>query len=54
MVTVAVAGGTGGVGRSLVDAILASGKHNLKILSRKVFTRPPFQSELVQANPPLV
>lgn len=36
MVIVAVAGGTGGIGRTLVDAILASGKHDLKILSRTV------------------
>lgn len=36
MVNVAVAGGTGGVGRTIVDAIIVSGKHELKILSRKV------------------
>lgn len=44
MVTVAVAGGTGGIGRSIVDAILASGKHDLKILSRKV--QPDIQRPL--------
>ncbi|SPO06379.1 uncharacterized protein DNG_09068 [Cephalotrichum gorgonifer] len=44
MVTVAVAGGTGGVGRTLVDAILASGKHDLKILSRKA--NPELEAEL--------
>ncbi|KAF7544105.1 hypothetical protein G7Z17_g10214 [Cylindrodendrum hubeiense] len=32
---VAVAGGTGGVGRALVEAIIARGKHEVKILSRK-------------------
>lgn len=36
MVTVAVAGGTGGIGRTLVEAILATGKHDVKILSRTV------------------
>lgn len=36
MVVVAVAGGTGGLGRALVDAIIADGKYELKILSRKV------------------
>lgn len=36
MVTVAVAGGTGGIGRTLVEAILASGKHDVKVLSRTV------------------
>lgn len=33
---VAVAGGTGGLGRALVEAIAARGKHEVKILSRKV------------------
>ena len=33
---VAVAGGTGGIGRALVDAITNRGKHEIKILSRKV------------------
>ncbi|KAH6974334.1 hypothetical protein BKA56DRAFT_490357 [Ilyonectria sp. MPI-CAGE-AT-0026] len=32
---IAVAGGTGGVGRALVEAIIARGKHEVKILSRK-------------------
>ena len=33
---IAVAGGTGGIGRALVDAIVVRGKHEVKILSRKV------------------
>jgi hypothetical protein len=36
MVTVAVSGGTGGLGRTVLDAIAKSGKHNAIILSRKV------------------
>ena len=36
MVVVAVAGGTGGVGRTIVDALVATGKHQVKILSRSV------------------
>ncbi|KAK3985330.1 isoflavone reductase [Cladorrhinum sp. PSN332] len=35
MAIVAVAGGTGNVGRAIVEAILATGKHEVKILSRK-------------------
>ncbi|KAI9147443.1 NmrA-like family protein [Paramyrothecium foliicola] len=35
MVTVAVAGGTGNVGRTLVEAIVAAGQHKVIILSRK-------------------
>lgn len=36
MVTVAVAGGTGKVGRTLVEAIVAAGEHKVVILSREV------------------
>ena len=36
MPVVAVAGGTGGLGRALVDAIIATGKYEVKILSRQV------------------
>ena len=36
MVVVAVAGGTGGVGKTIVEAFAADGKHEVKILSRKV------------------
>lgn len=41
MVVVAVAGGTGNVGRFLVDAIVATGKHDVKVLSRKVHLCSP-------------
>jgi nucleoside-diphosphate-sugar epimerase len=34
--TVAIAGGTGGLGRTLVDAIKARGKHEVLVLSRRV------------------
>jgi uncharacterized protein YbjT (DUF2867 family) len=33
---VAIAGGTGGLGRALIDAIKAQGKHQVVVLSRKV------------------
>lgn len=36
MPVVAVAGGTNGVGRAIVEGILAAGKHEVKILSRQV------------------
>ncbi|KAF9781446.1 hypothetical protein IL306_013442 [Fusarium sp. DS 682] len=35
MVTVAVAGGTGKVGRTIIEAIVAAGEHNVVILSRE-------------------
>ncbi|TEA19773.1 Oxidoreductase BOA1 [Colletotrichum sidae] len=35
MAVIAVAGGTGNVGRTLVEAIIATGKHDVKILARK-------------------
>ncbi|KAI0442939.1 NAD(P)-binding protein [Xylaria telfairii] len=35
MLVVAVAGGTGGIGRTIVEEILATGKHKVKILSRQ-------------------
>ncbi|KAI0460293.1 NAD(P)-binding protein [Xylaria acuta] len=35
MPVIAVAGGTGGIGRTIVEAILATGKHKVKILSRQ-------------------
>jgi len=36
MVVVAIAGGTGGVGRTVLDAIAVSGEHNAIVLSRTV------------------
>lgn len=39
MVTVAVAGGAGNVGRSIVDALKESPNHKVIVLSRKVSSR---------------
>jgi uncharacterized protein YbjT (DUF2867 family) len=36
MVTVAVAGGTGNVGRTIVDALKKSQKHEVLLLTRRV------------------
>ena len=36
MSVIAVAGGTGGVGRAIVDALKATGKYEVVVLSRKV------------------
>jgi NAD dependent epimerase/dehydratase family enzyme len=36
MVVVAVAGGTGAVGRSIVEAFISQGKHEVIVLSRMV------------------
>lgn len=36
MVVVAIAGGTGNVGRTIVDAFKEDGKHEVIILARKV------------------
>jgi uncharacterized protein YbjT (DUF2867 family) len=36
MVVVAVVGGTGNVGKTLVDALKASNKHEVIVLGRKV------------------
>jgi saccharopine dehydrogenase-like NADP-dependent oxidoreductase len=36
MVRIALAGGSGGVGREIMDALLATGKHEITIISRKV------------------
>lgn len=46
MVVVAVAGGTGGLGRMLVDALLATGKHDVKILARKVGIQTSYTNSL--------
>ena len=39
MGTIAVAGGTGSVGRTIVDALVARATHKVIILSRTVCTR---------------
>lgn len=41
MAIIAVAGGTGNLGRTLVKAIVANGKHEVRILGRKACTRNP-------------
>ncbi|VUC30003.1 unnamed protein product [Clonostachys rosea] len=46
---IAVAGGTGGVGRALVEAIVARGKHDVKILSRNA-SHAAKHSRLLKAN----
>jgi uncharacterized protein YbjT (DUF2867 family) len=43
MVNVAIAGGTGGIDRAIVEAIKAQGKHQVKVLARKV----PFNGKVV-------
>jgi NAD dependent epimerase/dehydratase family enzyme len=37
MVTIAVAGGTGNIGRTICDALKGSTKHKTIILARKVY-----------------
>ncbi|KAL1800893.1 hypothetical protein ACET3X_001235 [Alternaria dauci] len=44
MVTVAVAGGTGGVGRTIVEELVHQGKHQVLILSRKANKIPGLES----------
>ncbi|KAK0713431.1 hypothetical protein B0T26DRAFT_858083 [Lasiosphaeria miniovina] len=44
MAIVAVAGGTGNVGRAVVDAIVATGKHQVKVLARK--SNPDLEAEI--------
>ena len=36
MVKVAIAGGTGGLGREVIDALLAKDKHQIIVLTRQV------------------
>ena len=56
MVVVAVAGGTGAVGRNIIEALISQGKHQVIILSRTVchfFFGPTFHFVLPcrAANP---
>lgn len=46
MVRVAVAGGTSGLGRLVVDAIVATKKHDVFVLSRKVINQALVASDL--------
>lgn len=50
MVVVAVAGGTGGVGRTILDAIAESGEHKAIILSRTV-SSPISTPVFIQSSP---
>ncbi|KAF3360974.1 hypothetical protein VD0004_g8925 [Verticillium dahliae] len=53
MVVIAVAGGTGNVGRTIVQALVATGKHEVKILSRKSKRNPELEKELGAAIIPV-
>lgn len=56
MVVVAVAGGTGAVGRNIVEALISQGKHEVIILSRTVchsWSSNPLPSWLAQRRTPL-
>jgi uncharacterized protein YbjT (DUF2867 family) len=50
MVTVAVAGGTGGIGRTIVEELVRQGKHQVLILSRKVLILNAIFSQCSVAN----
>ncbi|KAK5048685.1 hypothetical protein LTR84_005776 [Exophiala bonariae] len=50
MVTVAVAGGTGGVGRTVVEELVRQGKHKVVILSRQSKPLPRLESVPVFAT----
>jgi short-subunit dehydrogenase involved in D-alanine esterification of teichoic acids len=43
MVTVAIAGGTGGIGRTIAEVVKANQNHKVIILSRKVCSSPESQ-----------
>lgn len=45
MVNVAIAGGTGAVGRTLVEVLASQEKHHAIILTRKVFTQEPYKKK---------
>lgn len=43
MVRIALAGGSGGVGREILDALLETGKHDIIVISRKVSKQEKLQ-----------
>lgn len=47
MIVVAVAGGTGGIGRAIVNSIIRNAKHKVVILARKVSLRFMFKLMLL-------
>lgn len=53
MVVVAVAGGTGGVGRTVLDAIAKAGEHKAIVLSRTV-SLPMLSIQCNNVNPTLL
>ncbi|KAF6804912.1 nmrA-like family protein [Colletotrichum sojae] len=51
MVVVAVAGGTGGIGRAVVEQLQLSQKHDVVVLSRKIPNElPPNNARIVKVN----
>ncbi|KAL5089080.1 hypothetical protein Trisim1_005937 [Trichoderma cf. simile WF8] len=46
MVRIALAGGSGGVGREILDALLETGKHNISVISRKENNIPELESRV--------
>jgi nucleoside-diphosphate-sugar epimerase len=51
MAVIAVAGGTGNVGRTIVEALVAAGKHDIRILARKA--NPELEAKLGAAIIPV-
>ncbi|KAF2025382.1 hypothetical protein EK21DRAFT_116859 [Setomelanomma holmii] len=56
MVTVAVAGGTGGIGKTMVEELARQGKHKTLVLSRRrphcQIVRFQYLPETTPTNPP--
>ncbi|TLD30927.1 hypothetical protein PspLS_02233 [Pyricularia sp. CBS 133598] len=50
MVVIAVAGGTGGVGRTIVETLLQSSNHKTIILTRKIPDEPPFSATTIAVD----
>ncbi|KAF3065659.1 hypothetical protein CFAM422_009497 [Trichoderma lentiforme] len=46
MVRIALAGGSGGVGREILDALLETGKHDITVISRKENNIPELESQV--------
>ncbi|KAH7065836.1 hypothetical protein BKA63DRAFT_165944 [Paraphoma chrysanthemicola] len=50
MITIAVAGGTGGIGKTIVEELARQGKYNVLVLSRKASTLPDLKIEVLAAD----
>ncbi|KAM0233368.1 hypothetical protein ACHAPO_007062 [Fusarium lateritium] len=50
MVTIAIAGASSGLAREILDKLVASGKHDIKALVRKVHQTPPCRYHLPRIN----